>query len=212
LQRTLVGRIARAAWRLERAERLEVDLFAERLLAVPDGGPGLALIRDGNGTRSFDTLLRYRGAAMAELMRALRMLKALQAEAPAPVEPAVGPGRAPDAHAGSAAAPAAIARPGPNEPERPSISEYVASDRSSPAALSANARRAGRRTNLSLVGIGTKAWAPCPPRASAPPSRPNEPENPQESTAEPESASCRRDHSNPAPRRTRRVMDEALRR
>ena len=89
LQRILVGRIARAAWRLDRAERLEVELFAERLLAVPDGGPGLALIRDGNGTRSFDTLLRYRGAAQAEFMRSLRMLEALQAEQAArPVRPA----------------------------------------------------------------------------------------------------------------------------
>jgi hypothetical protein len=79
LQSILVARIARAAWRLERAERLEVELFAERLLAVPDGNPGLALIRDGNGTRSFETLLRYRGAALAELMRALRLLDALQA-------------------------------------------------------------------------------------------------------------------------------------
>jgi hypothetical protein len=39
-------------------------------------------VRDGNGSRSFDTLLRYRGSAMAELWRALRALKALQAEAP----------------------------------------------------------------------------------------------------------------------------------
>jgi hypothetical protein len=30
LQSILVGRIARAAWRLERAERLEVELFEER--------------------------------------------------------------------------------------------------------------------------------------------------------------------------------------
>ena len=37
---------------------------------------GLALIRDGNGTRGVETLLRYRGAAMAELTRALRTLKA----------------------------------------------------------------------------------------------------------------------------------------
>ena len=82
LQSILVGRIARAAWRLERAERLEVELFEERRYG--DAGPGLALIRDGNGTRSFDTLLRYRGAAIAELMRSLRALKALQAEARAP--------------------------------------------------------------------------------------------------------------------------------
>jgi hypothetical protein len=80
LQSILVQRVARAAWRLERAERIEVELFAERLRSVRDGGVGLALIRDGNGTRSFDTLLRYRGASIAELMRSLRTLKALQAE------------------------------------------------------------------------------------------------------------------------------------
>jgi hypothetical protein len=60
LQSILVGRIARAAWRLERAERIEVVLFEER--HFPTGTLGLALIRDGNGTRSFETLLRYRGA------------------------------------------------------------------------------------------------------------------------------------------------------
>ncbi len=51
------------------------------------GDLGLALIRDGNGARAFDTLLRYRGTALAELWRALRLLKALQAE-PAPALPA----------------------------------------------------------------------------------------------------------------------------
>jgi len=131
LQRILVGRIARAAWRLDRAERLEVELFAERLLSVPDGGPGLALIRDGNGTRSFETLLRYRGAAMAELMRSLRMLKALQAEALVPVDQAAGPARALEARAGRAAAPAAIARPRPNKPESRSVSEYLTPDQPS---------------------------------------------------------------------------------
>jgi hypothetical protein len=78
LQRILAGRVARAAWRLMRADRLEVELFEER--GYGDRGVGLALIRDGNGTRSFETLLRYRGAAQAELWRALRTLKALQAE------------------------------------------------------------------------------------------------------------------------------------
>jgi hypothetical protein len=104
LQTLLAGRIARAAWRLERAERIEAELFA-RQMDVPfgDGNLGLALIRDGNGARAFDTLLRYRGAAQAELARALRMLKALQAEAaqeateaaappqPARPQPAAGP-------------------------------------------------------------------------------------------------------------------------
>jgi hypothetical protein len=76
LQRLLASRIARAAWRLERTERIEAALFAHDL----DGDLGMALIRDGNGPRAFDTLLRYRGMASAELWRALRMLKALQNE------------------------------------------------------------------------------------------------------------------------------------
>jgi hypothetical protein len=78
LQGLLAGRIARAAWRLERAERIEAELFAREM--GHERNLGLALIRDGNGARAFDTLLRYRGAALAELWRALRLLKALQAE------------------------------------------------------------------------------------------------------------------------------------
>jgi hypothetical protein len=53
------------------------------------GGPGIALIFDGNGPRAFDTLLRYRGSTLAELWRALRTIKALQAERAARREPAV---------------------------------------------------------------------------------------------------------------------------
>jgi hypothetical protein len=79
LQRFLAGRIARAAWRLERAERIEIELLEERM--DRDGDLALALIRDGNGTRSVDTLMRYRGRAQAEFYKALRTLKALQAEA-----------------------------------------------------------------------------------------------------------------------------------
>jgi hypothetical protein len=78
LQTVLARRVAVAAWRLARADRLETELFEER--RGVQGGLGLALIRDGNGARSFETLLRYRGAAMAEFWRALRTLKALQAE------------------------------------------------------------------------------------------------------------------------------------
>ena len=87
LQGLLAGRIARAAWRLERAERIEAELFAREMHARRGRDLGLALIRDGNGARAFDTLLRYRGSALAELWRALRLLKALQAE-PAPALPA----------------------------------------------------------------------------------------------------------------------------
>ncbi len=42
------------------------------------------MIRDRNGARALDTLLRYRGSVQAELFRALAALKALQAEAAAP--------------------------------------------------------------------------------------------------------------------------------
>ncbi len=88
LQTVLARRVAVAAWRLARADRIEAELFEERRIA--DGGLGLALIRDGNGTRSFETLLRYRGAAMAEFWRALKTLKALQAEQAAIAGQALG--------------------------------------------------------------------------------------------------------------------------
>jgi hypothetical protein len=52
---------------------------------------GVALIRDGNGARAFDTLLRYRGTTLAELWRALRLFKALRAEQAARPEPAAIP-------------------------------------------------------------------------------------------------------------------------
>ena len=84
LQVVLARRVAVAAWRLARADRMEVELFEER--RWEDAGVGMALIRDGNGTRSFETLMRYRGAAMAEFWRALKTLKALQAEPAAVLE------------------------------------------------------------------------------------------------------------------------------
>jgi hypothetical protein len=79
LQAVLAQRVVAASWRLARAERLEAELFAQNMLA--GHGLGLALTRDCNGARAFDTLLRYRGGTLAELWRALRTLKALQAEA-----------------------------------------------------------------------------------------------------------------------------------
>jgi len=117
LQAVLARRVAVAAWRLARADRIEADLFAER--GYGDAGPGLALIRDGNGTRSFETLLRYRGAAMAEFSRALRTLKALQAEQTQPVEHAAGATLALAAPASRPAARATVGhRAKPDEPER----------------------------------------------------------------------------------------------
>jgi len=91
LQAVLARRVIAAAWRLERAERLEVELFAENRLA--GWSLGHALIRDGNGARSFEILLRYRGTATAELWRALRTLRALQAEQAARAEAAAAASR-----------------------------------------------------------------------------------------------------------------------
>jgi hypothetical protein len=140
LQTVLAQRVAVAAWRLARADRIEVELFEERRFA--HGGLGLALIRDGNGTRSFETLLRYRGAAMAEFWRALKTLKALQAGRAREGRQAIESGLAAAAHPAKPAAQPPIAhRPRPNEPERRAVSapepllEYVLPDRPAPAAL-----------------------------------------------------------------------------
>jgi hypothetical protein len=77
MQTVLARRIVIAAWRLARADRMEAEVLEERGWA--SASPGLALIRDGNGTRSIETLVRYRNAAMAEFTRAVRTLQALQA-------------------------------------------------------------------------------------------------------------------------------------
>jgi hypothetical protein len=88
--------------------------------------PGLALIRDGNATRSFETLMRYRSAAMAELMRALKTLKALQAERATGAEVLEMLSRQPRV-------PARVAfTPAPNAPERRALNEYVIPDRAGP--------------------------------------------------------------------------------
>jgi hypothetical protein len=68
LQTVLEGRVAIAAWRLARADRIETELFQER--RGPTGGLGLALIRDGNGARSFET--RWREPAPTLVVGALR--------------------------------------------------------------------------------------------------------------------------------------------
>jgi hypothetical protein len=70
----------------------EAQLFAEN--HVTDRSIGLAFIRDCNGARRFETLLRRRGGTLAELWCALRALKPLQAEQ----APAATP-RLPEPHA-----------------------------------------------------------------------------------------------------------------
>jgi hypothetical protein len=152
LQAVLARRVAVAAWRLARADRLEVELFEERGYA--NASPGLALIRDGNGKRSFETLLRYRGAAMAEFWRALKTLKALQAEQARDERQAIGANLAVAAHPlrpAAAAQPPIVHRLRPNEPERrsapaPEGLEFLLPDRPTPGALHEPAA-AGRQTN-----------------------------------------------------------------
>jgi hypothetical protein len=110
LQTVLAQRVVAASWRLARSERIEAELFAEQWLA--GASLGLALTRDGNGARAFDTLLRYRGAAQAEFSRTLRLLKTLQAEAAQP-QSHTRPREAAPEHAPPA--------PRPNQPEARSI-------------------------------------------------------------------------------------------
>ncbi len=121
LQTLLARRVAITAWRLARADRMEAEVLEFR--SYEGANAGLALIRDGNATRSFDTLMRYRSAAMAEFMRALRTLKALQAEQAekdaAGAEVREMPLRQPRAPARLAS------RPAPNEPERRPQDEHV---------------------------------------------------------------------------------------
>jgi len=138
LQAVLAQRIAVAAWRLKRADRIEAELLAHR--QGRDGDLGLAVIRDGNGAGALPTLLRYRGGALAELTRSLRALKALRAEArayavataearapaPAPVQLAAVRSDAAAQHPTRPAAPATQ----PNEPKRRANS----CDRGRPAA------------------------------------------------------------------------------
>jgi hypothetical protein len=84
LQIDLVGRIAMAAWRARRADRLEAGVLGSYLEdADPDPCAALAtgLTRDNHGPGAFATLVRYRGSVLAEFFRSLAALKALQAEA-----------------------------------------------------------------------------------------------------------------------------------
>ena len=87
LQESLASRIVIAAWRSRRADRLEQALLGRYVALANDADPdpqaalGAGLIQDGHGARALDTLLRYRGSALAEWFRALAALKRLQADA-----------------------------------------------------------------------------------------------------------------------------------
>jgi hypothetical protein len=100
LQSELAARIVTTAWRARRADRLEAALLGRFLVGDPrHAGPsqaalGLELIRDGNGPRALETLVRYRGSVLAELFRALAAFRRLQADAralPERAAPATAP-------------------------------------------------------------------------------------------------------------------------
>jgi hypothetical protein len=87
-QADLVARIVSASWRARRADRLEAALLGRYLADVwrsdrgdPQVALGFGLTRDGNGPRALQTLVRYRGAVLAELFRSLAALEARQAQA-----------------------------------------------------------------------------------------------------------------------------------
>jgi len=135
LQAVLVRRIA-AAWRLERAERIEAELLAQNMRDTASFG--LGMIRDCNGPRAFDTLVRYRGATLAEFWRALRTLKALHAEEVAP-QAAARPGMRPRGRRSWR----------PHRHLRRTCAPHLRSDRTNPRAAETlpNPGRRRRRTN-----------------------------------------------------------------
>jgi hypothetical protein len=64
LETVIAQRIARAVWRLERADRIETDLLDHSFSREPLGaGLGRILVRDRHGPKAIDTLIRYRGMA-----------------------------------------------------------------------------------------------------------------------------------------------------
>jgi hypothetical protein len=167
LQRLLAQRVVAAAWRLERAEQIEAELFARNINdPFGKGDLGLALIRDCNGAGAFGTLLRYRGTTLAEFWRALRTLKALQAE--------------------TAARPKAAPRLQPGQPEVPIEPEAGANPRetasrptagkTAAAATGAGRPSAAHSATIPPAGASRGAWheLPIEPEARANP-RPTRP-------------------------------------
>ena len=83
----MVARIVTAAWRARRADRLEVALpgrflpdFAAADMRARQEALGFGLMRDGNGPRALDTMVRFRGTVLAELFRSPAALEALRAQ------------------------------------------------------------------------------------------------------------------------------------
>ena len=179
LQTVLARRVAVAAWRLARADRIEAELFEERRSA--DGGLGLAVIRDGNGARSFE-MVREGGGGSATATAARRwpssgarsarsrrsrpsrrwrptLARALAAH---PLRPRRGHG-------------SPIARDRTNPSATLARPQYLLNEPPRPAPCTSPPRR-GCRTNPSLLGIARRPPVPCSPQQTASPPCSNEPD------------------------------------
>ncbi len=79
LESLLASRLAIAAWRMSRADRIEADLLASssnsQSLTM-----GEKVTRDRHGPQAIDCLLRYRGSTQTEFWRALAALRAIQSQ------------------------------------------------------------------------------------------------------------------------------------
>lgn len=79
LETLLASRLVIAAWRMDRADRIEADLLTST------SGPrastlGEKLTRDRYGPQAVDCLIRYRGTTQTEFWRSLAALRALQTQ------------------------------------------------------------------------------------------------------------------------------------
>ena len=78
LEALLAKRLATAAWRMDRADRIEADLLTPP--ANRPGSLGEKITRDRHGPQAVDCLIRYRNAAQAEFWRTLAALRAVQSQ------------------------------------------------------------------------------------------------------------------------------------
>ena len=77
LEALLASRLAIAAWRMDRADRIEADLLAQTKAAQPSN-LGEKIRRDRHGPQAIDCLIRYRGTTQAEFWRTLAALRSIQ--------------------------------------------------------------------------------------------------------------------------------------
>lgn len=84
LEMLLAERVVSCAWRLRRCVRVEAEIFDRKVEEIYSilgtGGVGLAFIRDGNGSGSFATLIRYESGIERSLFKALHELQRIQAQ------------------------------------------------------------------------------------------------------------------------------------